>query len=178
MQLLWLFIWEAAQNIPLVIGFIVGFQFWQQGQWLAAVACMLVGGVAAALIIWITEPKIFEGHHESMQVVIANSLTFPALMLLLVVYLSTGWSSWLTDIASGLILAVILAAAQEVAAGERFGVVRCLALGLSCSISVILIRLLLETSTLTAILVVTLWFTLVMGVYKQLRLQTNSVSCR
>lgn len=173
MKFFWLLFWELAQNLPLVAGFIVAFQFWQGGEWVPAIVCMVTGSVAAALIIRATEPKIFEGHRESVPAVIANILTFPVLMLVLAAYLSAGWSSWWTDVAGGLILAIVLAVVQDRAARERFGIVRSLALGLSCSVSVIFIRLLLEASSLISIVVVAVWFTLVMGAYKQWRLQAQ-----
>ena len=169
LEFLWLFVWEFAQNLPLVVGFIVALERWQQGEEMSAVACMVAGSVIAALVIRVTEPKIFEGHRESMLAVIANILTFSLLMLVLVAYLSTDWSRWWMDVAGGLIVAVVLAVVQDRAARERFGVIRSLALGLSCSVSLIFIRLLFKASSLINIVVVTVWFTLVMGIYKQLR---------
>ena len=169
LEFLWLLVWEFAQNLPLVVGFIVALDCWQQGEEMIAIACMVAGSVAAALVIRVTEPKIFEGHRESMPAVIANILVFPLLMLVLVIYLSTSWSCWWTDVVGGLIVAAVLEAVQEQAAKERFGAVRSLALGLSCSVSLIIIRILFKASSLINIVVVTVWFTLVMGIYKQLR---------
>jgi hypothetical protein len=169
LEFLWLLVWEFAQNLPLVVGFIVALERWQQGEEMIAIACMVAGSVAAALVIRVTEPKIFEGHCESMQAVIANVLTFSLLMLVLVIYLSTSWSRWWMDVAGGLIVAVVLAVVQDRVAKERFGAIRSLALGLSCSASLVFIRLLFKASSLINIVVVTVWFTLVMGIYKQLR---------
>lgn len=134
---------------------------------------MVVSSVTASLVIRATEPKIFTGNREAVQAVIANVVIFPVLMLVFVAYLAAGWSSWWTDSAAGLSAAIVLAAAQDPATKKRFNIVRSLALGLSCSVSLILIRLLIRTPALISIIIVTVWFTLVMGIYKQSRLKAK-----
>lgn len=170
-KFLWLMFLELVQNVPLVVGFILAFRFWQKEMWVPAVVSMIAGGIVAALVIWVTEPMIFEGHRETLHQVIGNSLTFPVLTIVMILYLSARWTRWWTDIVGGLIIALALAVAQEWAAKERFGFVRSLWLGLSCSMSLIFIRLLLPISALLTIVVVSVWFTLVMGLYKHWRLQ-------
>ena len=173
MRFLFLLFWELLQNLPLVAGFIVSFQFWQQGKLAIVITCMVISSVVAALVIRVTEPKIFAGNRESVHAVIANVVIFPVLMFVFVAYLAASWSSWWTDVAGGLVAAIALVAVQDPAPKKRFNIVRSLALGLSCSGSMILIRLSIETSILIAIAIVTVWFTLVMGVYKQLRLKAK-----
>jgi len=173
MRFLLLLFWELLQNLPLVAGFVASFQLWQQGKLVIAIACMIVSSITAALVIRVTEPKIFAGKRESVRAVMANVVIFPVLMFVFVAYLAASWSSYWTDMAGGLLAAIALVAVQDPAPKKRFNVVRSLALGLSCSISLILIRLSIETSTLIAIAIVTVWFTLVMGTYKQLRLKTK-----
>lgn len=162
---------ELAQNVPLIAGFVVAWRFWREGQWAAALGWMMAGGVLAALVIWVTEPLIFRGHRESPRAVLGNALVFPALMVLLALYLSAGWSSWATDLAVGGGLAVVLAAGQELAAGERFGVVRAVWLAVSGAGTLLLFRLLLDGHPVWCVIVVNLWFTLVMGLYKHRRLR-------
>jgi hypothetical protein len=161
LALLW---WEFVQNLPLIFGFSAGFSLWQHSV-LAAVGCMVMSSVIAALLIAATEARIFHGHRESVRAVITNVVTFSVMMFVFAVYLSASWSGWWTDIAAGLVAGIVLAAVQDRAANERFALVRSLALGLSCSVSVIVIRL---VGGLWGAVTATLWFTLVMGVYKQL----------
>lgn len=164
---------ELAQNVPLIGGFVIAYQFWQRAEWLVAGGCMAAGSILAALVIWITEPLIFEGHRESPRAVVGNALTFSALMLILALYLSAGWSSWWTDVLIGVVLAVALALAQEFAAKEPFGVVRAGWLAVSGAGTLLLFRWLLDAQPLSCVVLVNTWFTLVMGLYKHLRLQAQ-----
>jgi hypothetical protein len=166
---------ELVQNVPLLAGFVIALQFWRQGEWLIALVFMAAGSVIAALVIWLTEPQIFEGHRESPQVVVGNMLTFFVLMVVLAFYLSASWSSWWTDILVGVALAIALAVVQELAAGERFGVVRAIWLGVSGAGTLLLFRLFLGQSVWIGILTVCIWFTLVMGLYKHLRIKSQAV---
>lgn len=176
MGFLVLLFWEVLQNFPLIAGFIVSFQFWQQGKLAIAIACMVVSSVTASLIIRVTEPKIFEGHRETVQALIANVVVLPVLMFVFAAYLAASWSSWWTDIATGLFAAAVLTAVQNPAPKKRFNVFRSLSLGLSCAVSLIVIRLLVKDSVLLSIAIVTVWFTLVMGAYKQLRLKAKQAA--
>lgn len=166
-------LWELAQNVPLIAGFLVSFHFWEQGQWAAALGCMVLGSAMAAVVIAITEPLIFPGHKETGRAMVGNVLAFSGLMVAGSFYLSAAWSSWWTDLVAGLAVAVALALAQEAAARERFGFARSLWLGASCSVSLLLIRYLKDASLLIQFLAVVAWFTLVMGVYKELRIRTG-----
>ncbi len=161
---------ELAQNVPLIGGFVAAWGHWRAGQWAAALGWMVAGGLLAALVIWVTEPQIFAGHRESLRAVVGNALIFPVLMVLLALYLAADWSSWATDLLVGGGLAVLLAAGQELAAGERFGAVRAVWLAVSGAGTLWLFRLLLDSHPVWCVIVVNLWFTLVMGLYKHWRL--------
>jgi hypothetical protein len=126
---------------------------------------MVVSSVVAALVISATEGRIFAGHQESIRATVANVAVFSVLMAVSAVYLSAAWSGWWTDVAGGLVGGLVLAMVQDRAADERFGVARSLALGLSCGGSMIVIRI---VGGVWAAVIVTLWFTCVMGTYKQL----------
>lgn len=156
----------ATQNTPLIAGFIVGFSFWQENL-LIAVASMLVGSLLSALSMIPTESRIFEGHQESEPAVLANIVTFTSLMLLAAFYIHADWSNWRTDLVGGFIISAILGTAQDLIAKEPVSVTRILALGISSVVSLLIIRLALESwSPLVSVILVTTWFTLVMGVYK------------
>jgi hypothetical protein len=158
--------WEAIQNIPLIVGAIGGFWFWDRN-WLAAAACIVGGSILSALSMIPTEGKIFEGHRESLRAIVANIFTFSILLAVFVAYLHADWSSWRTDIVAGLIAGAALGVTQDLAAQERIGVVRLFALGVSCLVSLMIIRFAVGTwSPWVSIVVVTVWFTLAMGGYK------------
>lgn len=163
MEFLILLWWELVQNVSLIFGFVGGLALLEQNP-PAAVLCIVASSVVAALLIAATEGKIFLGHRESLGAIIANVAVFSVGMLIVAAYLSASWSSWLTDIIGGVVAGITLAVVQDWAAQERFGVVRSLSLGLSCSISMIFIRL---VGGMWAAVIVVVWFTLVMGAYKQ-----------
>jgi len=164
---------ELAQNVPLISGFVVAYQFWRTADWLVALACMVAGSTLAALVIWITEPLIFEGHREAPRAVVGNALTFSVLMFSLALYLLAAWSRWWTDVLIGVVLAVALALAQEFAAKEPFGAVRAVWLAVSGAVTLLLFRWLLDAQPLLCVVLVNVWFTLVMGLYKHLRLRAQ-----
>ncbi len=155
--------WELVQNVPLVFGFVLAFSFWQRNL-LAALGCMIVSSIIAALFIAATEGKIFEGHRDTIRAVIANAIIFSLLMVVTALYLSAGWSSWATDIACGFVVTLVLAVVQDWAAEDRFGFVRSLYLGVSGAVSLIVIRL---VGGIWGAVIAVVWFTLVMGAYKQ-----------
>ncbi len=121
MRLIRAIFWEALQNLPLVAGFVLALELWQQKQWGTALLCMAVASLLGALVIGFTESKIVEGHREPLRVVVANVVTMTGLMLIVVVYLSAGWSSWKTDLVVGTLAGAALAAVQDMAAGNPLG---------------------------------------------------------
>lgn len=167
----WRMVYEAAQNLPLIGGCLLGIQLWQDGQWLLALISMAIGSLLAALVIWITEPLIFRGHRETGRQVAGNVVTFLVLMFVCTLYFTARWSSGWTDLVAGLLLAVGLAIGQETAARERFGYIRAIWLGVSCIGSLLAMRWSMIRSLWIGFVIVNLWFTIVMGLYKELRLK-------
>jgi hypothetical protein len=158
--------WEVIQNIPLLAGLIGGLWFWQRN-WLATTAFIMGGSLLSALSMIPTEHRIFEGHRESTRAIVANVLTFSVLMFVTIAYLKASWSSWQTDIIAGLIAGAALGTVQGLAGKGRVVVVRVLSLGVSCLVSLIVVRLTVNTwSPLVSFVIVTVWFTLAMGIYK------------
>lgn len=165
-EFFWVMFLEAIQNIPLIGGFVAAFSFWRRGL-LVAIACIIAGSVLSALSMIPTERRIFEGHRESMRAIIANAAVFSVLMFVSIAYMQAGWSNWWTDIIGGLVVGAALGTAQDVAARERVGVARNVALGMSCLVSLLVLRFAVETwPPLVSFAVVTVWFTLAMGGYK------------
>jgi hypothetical protein len=121
MKFLGAMFWEYLQNLPIIAGFVFALHFGRQGQWLPAVASVIVGGVAGALLISATESKIVAGHREPAGVVLANVAMMVILSLALTLYLLAGWSSWLTDLLGGGLAGIALSAVQSKAAKETIG---------------------------------------------------------
>jgi hypothetical protein len=157
---------EAVQNIPLIGGFVAAYSFWQRS-WPLVALSTLIGSALSALSMIPTEGRIFGGHRESGQAIVANVAIFSALMFAFTAYMQAGWSSYWTDLVGGLVAGAALGTGQDLAARERIGVARILALGISCLVSLLVIRFAITAwHPLVSFAVVTVWFTLAMGGYK------------
>jgi hypothetical protein len=157
---------EAVQNIPLIGGFVAAYSFWQRS-WLLVAVSILAGSILSALSMIPTEGRIFGGHRESARAIVANVAIFSVLMFAFTAYMQANWSSYWTDLVGGLIAGAALGMGQDLAARERIGVVRILALGISCLVSLLVIRFAVTAwPPLVSFAVVTVWFTLAMGGYK------------
>jgi len=156
--------WEFVQNLPLVAGFVVALELGRQGEWGAAIAGVAAGGVAGAVVIRITEPRIVAGHREPWRVTAANAIAMTVLMAALVAYLSASWSGWATDLLVGALAGVALAMVQDLAAGESIGARHCIALGSAGPLALIGIRALVATLPLLVnVLVITVVLTLIVA---------------
>jgi hypothetical protein len=121
MKFLGAMFWEYVQNLPIIAGFVFALHFGRQGQWLPAVASVVVGGVAGALLFGATVSIIVAGHREPVAVVLANVVMMVILSLALTLYLLAGWSSWVTDLLGGGLAGIALSAVQSRAAKETIG---------------------------------------------------------
>jgi hypothetical protein len=153
-------LWEFVQNLPLVTGFIVALQLWQQGQQVAASACMGIGGVTGAVNIRAIERK-FKGNAEPLRVTIANVLIMPLLMFAFALYLAAGWSNWRTDLLAGALAGVGLGAAQGLVIKGPIDVVRCVAFACAFPLTIVSTRVLVSAApALASILISTTIVTL------------------
>jgi len=169
--------WEFVQNLPLISGFVISLHLWRQDWWGPAIACMVAGSVAGALLIAVTESRIVEGHREPRRVIVINIITMSVSTLVLVAYLATGWSSWKTDVLVGPWLGIGVAVAQDMAAGQRIGVRHCLALACAAPLVLVGIRLLVVALPVWAsISIITLVVTLLIVLidYGPADLETDS----
>jgi len=156
--------WEFVQNLPPIAVFLAALELWRQGWWMGAVICILAGSLVGALLIRWTESRIVEGKLESWWVTAANIGTMSVLMLLLVIYLSTSWSSWQTDLLFGAFAGVGVALAQDIASGEPISPRHWLALGAAAPVVLVGIRALVAAlPILINILVITAVMTLIIG---------------
>lgn len=140
MKLLEAMFWEFLQNVPLVAGFILSLHFGGRGQWPAAVACLVGGSVAGALVIATTESKKVDGHREPPAVMLANAAVMSLLALGLTLYLLADWSNWRIDLLGGGLVAVALSAVQSKAAKEPIGLGHTVAFALAFPLALIAIR--------------------------------------
>lgn len=150
------FFWEFVQNLPLIAGFLLALDLWQQARPLPSLACMVAGSVTGSLVIWATEARIVAGHREPLRVIVTNMAGITFLMLVLAAYLSAGWSRWWTDLVAGLLGGIALGAAQDLAAGSSASLGHVTAFALSFSLGLVGVRMLSSVLPLGAtILVVT-----------------------
>jgi len=151
-----IFFWEFVQNLPLIAGFLLALDLWQQAKLMLSLACMVGGSVAGSLVIWVTEARIVAGHREPLRVVVTNVVAIALLMLVLAAYLSAGWSRWWTDLVVGLLGGIALGVVQDLAAGSPVSVGHATAFALSFSLGLAGVRILSAALPLGAsVLVVT-----------------------
>ena len=136
------FFWEFVQNLPLVVGFLLGLRLWQAGNpWLAGV-CIVGGSLVGALAIRATEARIVAGHREPLRAVLVNIAVMSALMLVVVAYLSAAWSRWWTDLLAGSLVGLALGAAQDLAARSPIGLRHGAAFALAFALGLVGVRIL------------------------------------
>jgi hypothetical protein len=156
--------WEFIQNLPLITGGLVALNLWQQSRWGAAIVWVVAGSIIGAFTIRLTESKIVESGREPWRVTITNIVVMSALAFILIVYLLAQWSSWQTDLLFGVLAGAGLAIVQDLAAGERIGLRHEIALGLSMSITLIGVRVLVTAlPILVNILIITMIMTLMIS---------------
>lgn len=157
------FFWEFVQNLPLIAGFLLALDLWQQARLLPSLVSMVVGSVTGSLIIWATEARIVAGHREPLRVVVTNVAGIALLMLVLAAYLSAGWSRWWIDLVVGLLGGIALGVAQDLAAGSPPSMGHAMAFALAFSLGLAGVRIvsaalplgasvLLVTATVTALI--------------------------
>jgi hypothetical protein len=144
MNFLKILFWEFLQNLPILTGFTFAFKFWQQDRLWIAIACIVAGGTAGAVLIALTEARKQAGYQEPRAVLLANIVSITMIIFLTVVYLAAHWSNWLTDLAIGALGGAGLGIVQSLAARKRINGVHCVALGIASPLVLICIRWLLN----------------------------------
>ncbi len=134
MGFLRIILWEYLQNLPILAGFVLGFDLWQGDREWAAVACLVAGALTGSILIALTEARKVAGHKEPLAVVIMNIIVMAVIMFALVVYLAAAWSGWPTDLAVGALGGAGLGIAQGLAAKKRVDLRHCAALSLSSAL--------------------------------------------
>jgi hypothetical protein len=156
--------WEFVQNLPMVAGFLLALESARRGAWLAAAAWAVAGSAVAAMAIALTESRIVAGHREEPRVVLINGLVMLLAMGGGVAYLAAGWSGLGTDVVLGGLAGTLMGVLQDLAAGERVGVVHCVALALAGAGTLVAVRVLaMALPTPVNILLLTGAITLVVG---------------
>jgi len=159
------FCWEFVQNLPLVTGFLLAVNFWQDSK-IVSIACLVLGSLIGAWAIYLTESRIVQEHREPPRVVVTNIVLMAVLMFLAVLYFSQSWPSWQTDLLLGLVIGFVLASAQSLAAGEKIGLRHCVALACAISLAMVGLRLfILPLPIWSGILILTSFLTLVITVW-------------
>lgn len=159
--------WEFIQNLPLVTGFVLAFQFWEQRQWNGALAAVLGSSLLGPLTIRMTEPKkIGLDQRAPLRVLATNILVMALLMAGLIAYLLAPWSNWMTDVLVGILAASLLGTAQSVAAKEPISLRHCAAFAFAFPLALISFRTLLafDRPAWENILIITTLITLIISV--------------
>ena len=136
--------WEFFQNIWGVVLFVAAVWFWAHQNRGKALVCMVIGGAATALAIYVTE-AIKSGHAETLAILMANLVSMIVLQLLIAPYLGSEarWSNHKIDILVGVLAGVGLALAQKLAdpTSPLIGVaLHAIALGVACAVILINVR--------------------------------------
>jgi hypothetical protein len=153
-----MYFWEFVQNLPLVTGMMLALQWWQESQLFLAVTAMLAGSILGATLIRLTETYILYGgrpgetivegaekrsaEREPLAVTLTNMVIMFLIMLMLTLYLTAGWSSWLTDLLVGGLVGFTLSAAQSKAANEPVVLRHSLAFAAAFPVAILIIRFL------------------------------------
>ncbi len=164
-----MFFWEFIQNVPLVGGLMIAIQWWQDSLLISSLTAMISGSLLGALLIRLTERQIVDedqaglvGNREPMAVTATNVVLMFLMMLILTVYLTAEWSSFLTDLVAGALIGFMLSAGQSKAAGRPMGGRHSLAFTAAFPLALISIRTLSATlPILINILLITIIVTLV-----------------
>jgi hypothetical protein len=159
--------WEFVQNLPLVIGFVLAFQFWKQGQWSGVLAAVIGSSFIGPLTIRATEPKKIDlNHRPPLRVLVTNILVMALLMTGLIAYLLAPWSNWMTDVLIGVLAASLLGTAQSLAAKEPISLRHCAAFAFAFPLALISFRILLAFArpAWENILIITILITLIISV--------------
>jgi len=137
--------WEFFQNIWAVVLFVAAVWLWARGSKGKALVCMLAGGVASALAIYLTE-RVKSGHEETIEILLTNIASMSVLQLLIAPYLGSEarWSNWKIDWVVGLLAGSGLSIAQALAdpnGSPLIGVIlHCISLGVAATVILISIR--------------------------------------
>jgi hypothetical protein len=159
--------WEFVQNLPLVIGFVLAFQFWKNEQWSGVLVAVIGSSILGPITIRATEPKkIHLDHHPPVRVLATNILVMALLMTGLIAYLLAPWSNWMTDVLVGILAASLLGTAQSVAAKEPISLRHCAAFAFAFPLALISFRTLLafDRPAWENILIITSIITLIISV--------------
>jgi hypothetical protein len=148
-------LWEFVQNLPLVLGFLLGLKLWQQGRLWPAMASMVVGSVAGSFLISVTERHIVEGHREPLRVMLTNMAVIAGFMLIVTAYLAAPWSRWWLDLVLGVVAGTLLGMVQDVVTGSSIGWGHCAAMGLAFALALVALRWLASLPLVANVLIIT-----------------------
>jgi len=136
--------WECIQNIGIAVA-VMGLWLWRRGSRRAAGSVLLAACLYSAFIIFLTE-WFKVGIPGSAPGLVVNAIGMMALTIMVIVNLEKGNArlDWLV----GLVLGVLFASAQGVAAGDRYAfraiVIHAIAIALAVSAILTVLRVLVR----------------------------------
>ena len=115
MKLLPVWLWESLENLPMILGFVIGARLWEDS--LPVGLLFLISGMALGVLVTrLVEPKLHKTQHEVRWVsVIVNFLLFVGSAIPFVYYFraNTRWLNWQTDLLGGLVAGLLLTFVQS-----------------------------------------------------------------
>lgn len=159
-KILTILFWEALENAPMLIGFLLAIRF-QAQNFVLALICLFVGTSLGAIAIHLTETKKFS-NQPSIKETLTNGVVFFVLGTVLLFYFSgqsVWWSNWMTDMLLGIVAGGMLAI------GESWGwktqetvKTHILSMSLATGCFLVGIRLIYNIDSLPTMLVVSMFF--------------------
>ena len=115
MNLLFVWVWESLENLPMILGFVIAARFWDDTL-PAGLLVLVIGMALGVLVTRMVEPKLHKARHEvRWKSTLTNFLIFVALAIPFIYYFraDTAWFSWKTDLLGGLVAGLLLTLIQS-----------------------------------------------------------------
>ena len=115
MKLLNVWIWESLENLPMIIGFVIGSRLWEESIPFGLIA-LITGMGLGVLVTRALEPKLHPEKHEVRWVsVVLNFFLFVGLAVPFVYYFraDTSLINWKTDLLGGMAAGLLLTIVQS-----------------------------------------------------------------
>ena len=115
MKLITVWAWESLENLPLLLGFVIAAQLWQENLGVGILA-LIFGMGSGVLIARVVEPKLHKTQHQvRWRSTLINLILFVGLAIPFIYYFraDTRWLNWKTDLLAGVAAGLLLTFIQS-----------------------------------------------------------------
>ena len=115
MKLLSAWMWESLENLPMILGFVIGARLWDENL-PAGLTVLVVGMALGVLVTRLVEPNLHKANHKvRWKSVLINFLLFVTLAIPFIYYfrVDSHWFNWKTDLLGGLMAGLLLTLVQS-----------------------------------------------------------------